>query len=1100
MGFNHLHVHSHYSIGRALPSVESLVERAAALGMKALALTDNNSIAGMGELYQHCSEKNISPILGCEIDILPSNHGMYHGRTHRLVVLVENQTGYRNIVQILSRAHQRPDGVPPHVTFTDFERYSEGLIILSGSRRSELYHWLREKQPEQTKNYLTRLIQQVGKANLFFEIIEYPHPRTRKIMDQILELSNYFDIPAVATQNVHFLDPEHMMAYCALVQHPHLLAPQWPPPESELPTRHFTTQQEMEKRFSYHPELMEATEYIAQRCEFQFPRRRDRVPTPVFERGQDAAAALWDRAIIGAGNRYGGVSQAVRDRISEEYSDLVNPGGNGTDLAGFLLLLSEMTESLRHAGACQGVGRGKLLTSVVAYSIGLTEVDPLEHNLPYQSIRPEDALLPLVELDVSSQTMEIALRWLGEQVGKPNVVGVGHRVDWERQPLFHHLLKWANLPPAPLRIYSAPDPIIPTVNAEEVLDEEIPMWRERFPTAWDEEVEPASGAAAGHAAWVHDPRIPREMNIMTPEAMAEVAYTLHPCPRGFDMLRGQYAVSKEPIDWAVPIIPSPSGNNVTQADGKVLDRLSIPRVQFGSFSTLNVLEMAQDLIRQNDNGNFSLQDIPTNDEKAFKLLGHGLTNGVAALHNITAKSLLRSEAVNSISELLNVHVMARRRRHDPPPTGSVDERVKLQTSGMPATMQSYWCAYLKAHYPVSFMAAMLTHSLSTRSSRAGQRPRFQVLLREARRMGLTVLGPDINYSSLQFSQEHERIRTGLMVIQGLGEKIFAEIERERQAQPFSTLTDFCQRTDPRMVPQAVVVNLIKAGAFDSLDPDRPELLIEFERTLKNTRLKSTTSRESKEDKQLQLFDSAMFEEEITPPPPDEDEEDVAIPRQKIIRYEQEAVGYSITFDLLDYYNSLMRTMGAVLPHEIARCRDGDEIFVAGFIDHVEYDGLLIEEDGQAIVDLEGYVVKLPAELARRTGKLQKTRSPVLVDGEVQDHLGREKFLRAKSLHLLEDVASRAAAVKEIHLDLPEHDGRRLSALRGLLKRYKGKTIIRLAEQENTKRSWWKTRGIDGARVFFCPPLLNRLLEILPETRIKVLDNSGRRLPLNFVGK
>jgi len=438
MGFNHLHVHSHYSIGRALPSVESLVERAAALGMKALALTDNNSIAGMGELYRHCNAKGVQPILGCELDILPSNHGLYQGRTHRLVVLVENQTGYRNLVQLLSRAHDRPEGVPPHVTFTDFERFCEGLIVLSGSRRSELYHWLREKQPEQTKHYLTRLIRQVGKENLFFEILEYPHPRTRKIMDQILELSHYFDIPAVASQNVHFLDPEEMMAYCALVQHPHLLAPQWPLPESEFPTRHFTTLQEMEKRFSYHPELLEATEYIAERCEFRFPRQRDRVPTPAFERGQDAAAALWDRAIRGAGNRYGGVSQSVRDRISEEYSDLVETGGRGADLAGFLLLLSELTESLHDSGGCQGVGRGNLLTSVVAYSIGLTEVDPLEHDLPYQSIRPEDALLPLVELDVSSRTMESALRWLKENVGKLNVVGVGHRVDWDRQPLFHH--------------------------------------------------------------------------------------------------------------------------------------------------------------------------------------------------------------------------------------------------------------------------------------------------------------------------------------------------------------------------------------------------------------------------------------------------------------------------------------------------------------------------------------------------------------------------------------------------------------------------------------------------------------------------------------
>ena len=164
-----------------MPSVRDLVRRAAELEMPALALTDNNSIAGLHELETAAREFHIQPILGCELDILPADHSIFQGRTHRLTLLVENEHGYRNLVELITKAHDRPSDVPPHVRFIELERYGKGLIALTGSPRGELYHHLREGNPASTKEYLNRLAAALGRENLFFEIID---PATGSPMEE----------------------------------------------------------------------------------------------------------------------------------------------------------------------------------------------------------------------------------------------------------------------------------------------------------------------------------------------------------------------------------------------------------------------------------------------------------------------------------------------------------------------------------------------------------------------------------------------------------------------------------------------------------------------------------------------------------------------------------------------------------------------------------------------------------------------------------------------------------------------------------------------------------------------------------------------------
>ncbi len=1122
MTFVHLHTHSHYSIGHALPRVRELVERAALCEMPALALTDHDSIAGMLELNEAAEEFGIQPIIGCELSILPYDHGVYQGRLHRLVTLVENEEGYWNLVALLSRAHTKSPDVPPHITFPEFERSCRGLIVLTGARRSELYYWLRERNVNETRNYLNRLAAATGVENLFFEILEYPHPRTRDLMDQILELSRFLRIPAVATQNVYFLDPEDMPAYCALVQYPRQIEPRWPLPDTEMPTRHFTTPYEMRKRFCFTPELLDTSLEIARRCQFRFPRSRSRVPLPDFQRGQDSPSLLWDLVIQGAAMRFGSMDETLKNRLNEEYTDLCDTDyGRRVDMTGYILMLRDITNFLRREDLCHGAGCGPILTSVLAYTLGIIEVNPLSFGFPYVPLRPAPDRFPVFELEVSTSAMARTLAFLRESYGRDNIASVGRRLDWERQALFETLSKWVGLPLTSLRKTPTPDSHKRTrdVLLREIENENTPLPtlggsafdyanddesllgpRPQATTSyaqWDEDDETSTTERPGHTAWVNDPRIPRDESFHSHEFLARVVHSLHPCPRGFEAERAHYTLSREPIDATVPVLADSPEQRICQAESETLDRLLMPRIRFTSFAMLNVLETARAWVRQDEDDRFTLFSIPLNDDLTFRLLGMGLTNGIAPLHNITAKSLLRSLGPKSLADLLQVLELAGKRRRMTAPE-TPEAQLQQRLDHMPDGILSYWCAYLKARHPVSFMTAMLSHSITSRGRmNPRQRPRFEIILREARKMAIRVLGPHINFSLFEFSQEQDKIRTGLMVIQGMGKRTYEEIDTVRRGQPFSSLADFCQRTDPRGVPHPVVVNLIKAGAFDFYEINRRKLLVELERALKNLRCQHIEYGESRvagsSVAQLQLFDSSAFqtpESDKAHPSQDSEEENEFTP-QDLMRYEREAVGYSISYDLLDYYEDLIRFMGAKSPFDLAHCDDGQLVYVAGFIDHTEREGALMDDDTEIAFDLEGYVVKMPHSVAKTSARLTANRGPILIEGRVEKYGKSEQYLLAQKLYRLEDIVRQAGEVGEVRINLSGQHKRKIQAVRQILKMYKGETPVRLVGSDSL--SWWYSRGIDGSQIYVCPPLHQGLWRILPETHLEILDRTGKRM-------
>lgn len=1087
MGFVHLHTHSHYTIGRGVCGVRDLVRRAARLGMPAIALTDTHTIAGYGELVDEAERQGIQPILGCELHVLPFEQTSWQNTTHPLTVLVRDELGYRHLLELLTHAHKAPPEASPHVSLSDLDRLSEGLVILTGPRESELAGCLAQNDSERTTRYIERLTQVADPDALFFEIIEYPSPAMRRVNDFIFQLGEFLKIPIVVTQDVYFLDPGDMTAYCAIEQQPRLLAPQWPLPDDQMPTRHFTTETEMRERFSFRPDIVDCSERIARMCTFRFPRSRSRVPLANLDRGQEPPSVLWHRVMQGATARYGSLTEQIKERLNREYADLHTREQTATgrcDMAEYLLFLQEAMAFVRQEGFSHGVGRGPVVTSVMAYCLGITDVDPIEYGLDFRTPRPEGGGLFPAVIELSHHGAQRLIEHLADRFGKMQVAALGHRVDWDRNRLFEQFCRWAGLPPARLADFP-PDRVRMAARAEDLTPDMI----------GDAVATPLAERPTG-SDLLGESRIPRGESLREHRTLADIVHRLHPCPRRYEAERTEFAAAKEPLSTIAPVIHETDEARYLQFDRDTVDRLGIPRLRFPPSGLINVIETAQHWVRNEDDADFAIDAVPLDDADTFRLLGLGLTNGIGPFHSISVKSLLRSRRPASIGELMEVYSIGKGRGDD-----GVDmpDRVDL----IPDCLLGYRCAYLKVHHPVSFMAAMLTHSIG-RSTSAQHRPRFQIILREARKMGFEVLGPDINLSVFEFAQERRKIRTGLMAIQGLGERIYREIDNARTGLSFESLEDFCRRTDPRLVTARLVQRLIKAGAFDRMEPNRTALLFEFERHLRNARPPSTRTERlagaDDPDEQLQLFSSEMFEEPdsgVGRPTPRADSPTPA----DIVQFEREAIGYAISHDMLDHYRQLTARMGAISPfemhrHAVAEGRNPSRtVFVAGFVDHVEGDGPLVQEPGQAVLDLEGHVARVPPGMEKTTERISSARSPLLIEGIVRPRGKNESFLVVRRMHLLEEVAEIARNVAILRLNLAGENHKTIALIRAAIRKYKGNT--RIESVGISGLSAWKLRGLANASVFFCPPLYRDLCRILDPSRIIPFDRDGKPVDVHY---
>ncbi|HEY8993226.1 MAG TPA: DNA polymerase III subunit alpha [Lacunisphaera sp.] len=905
--FVHLHVHSDYSLLDGACRIDRLMDRANALGMKALALTDHGNLYGTIEFYNQAKAKGIKPLLGCELYLAAGSRLERTGRSdegksiYHLGLLARDVTGYQNLLKLVSDAHLKGFYYKPRTDLEKLAQHSKGLIGFTGCLASLVPQHLLNDNFDAARQACGRFVEIFGRENYFVEIQDHGIAEQRKVIPGLLKLAEEFNLKVICSNDVHYVN--------ATDAGPHdtLLCIQTGSKVAEENRMKFTGTQfylksrdEMASIFSEVPESITNTQLVAEMCDvaIPFPKGSERYPKYPLppEVKSDRAGYLKELCIAGLQTRYGvdydpkagegtrptkkatdvggvppprsdeATAQVLRDRLDYELSII-----NKTGFVDYFLVVWDFIHWAREHGIPVGPGRGSGAGCLVAYLLGITNLDPLRFKLLFERfLNPERVSPPDFDID-------FCMRRRGEVI------------DYVRQ-------KYGNDCVANIITYG-------TLGAKMVLRDVS-------------RVHDLPYVEADRLAKM----IPDELNIELKTAIEKSAelrneFTKNPVAKkiidqalvleGMVRNTGKHAagiiITDKPLEEFVPLTLQ-EGDVTVQFDMNAVGKLGLLKMDFLGLKTLTVIADAVANVHRTVNPKFDLEAVGFDDPKTYALLNSGRTTGVFQLESGGMQALCRQIGLSSIDEIVALIALYRpgpmdwipdyvRGKKEPSTVtyphklledvcretygimvyqeqvmeaakiiagytlGGADmlrramgkkdadamakERVKFvegaakvnkidaktansifdilnkfagygfnKSHSAAYAVLSYQTGYLKANYPVQFMAAMLTSEL-------GNSEKVAHFIAECEAMGLKVLGPDVNESRADFTPVGDKIRFGMAGIKGVGEQAAQKILEEREANgPFKDFADFTSRVDARALNKRVLEHLVKTGAFD----------------------------------------------------------------------------------------------------------------------------------------------------------------------------------------------------------------------------------------------------------------------------------------------
>jgi DNA polymerase-3 subunit alpha len=992
--FVHLHVHSDYSLLDGLGKVKDLTRAAAEMNMPALALTDHGVMFGILQFYHAAKAAGIKPIAGCEVYISPrrmtQKEVKQDSRPTHLILLAENQTGYHNLMQIATTAQLEGFYYKPRVDKEFLSAHAEGLIALSSCGSGEVPRMLRDGRPQRARDVAVWYRDVFGPDNFFLELQEHDIPEMVGVNRGLVEMSREMGFPLVATNDAHYVRRDQARA------HEVLLCIQTGKTMTD-PSRlkmnndsyYLKTAEEMAALFPELPEAMYNTVAIAERCDVDLDPTGFHLPEIDIPEGHTPETYLHHLTEAGLRRLYGDEfhSELVQKRLDHELGIIHRMGFDV-----YFLIVWDLCEYARMQDIWWNV-RGSAAGSIVAYGLGITNLDPLAHDLIFERfLNPGRVSMPDIDLDYPDDRREEMIYYTMRKYGvdkvaqiitfgtlgaKAAIRDVGRAFDI---PL-GEVDKVARLVPAGPGVKL--DDAIAKVPDLRQLYEGVDYLRGLLDTAC--QVEGVSRHASTHAAGV----------VVTDKPLVE--YTpLHRPTRGAE-----------------------KGLPVTQYTMDVLEDTGLLKVDFLGLSTLTILRTAVDLIEERHGITFTQQSIPLGDPGAFELLASGNVLGIFQVegggfrrvlsemrpsryeHVVAVLALYRPGPMEHIPTYIRrmhgeeqvtyrhpllepildetygiivfqeqiIQIATQFAGYEPGEADTIRKAVGKKnkeallahrtkfvggcvSNGIPKetaedvfgdieyfarygfnkahaadyaiiTVQT---AYLKAHYPVEYMTALLTVEQSN-TDKVG------LLIAEARRMGIEVLPPNVNFSGLDFAIEDEpeevagpAIRYGMRAIKNVGEGPVEVILAARESGgPFKDLDDFCQRVDLRQVNRRALECLIKAGAL-SLFGSRAQLLAVLDRMI------SISQQTHGAAQQFSMFDMPAFA--TTTRLAADLPQVLDVSRREMLSWEKELVGaYISDHPLARVWTDLEDTI-TVLTGQIDETIAGQNVTVAGLVNYV----------------------------------------------------------------------------------------------------------------------------------------------------------------------
>lgn len=956
--FVHLHVHSEYSLLDGANPIEKLVGRAKELGMTALALTDHGVMYGVIPFYKACLKAGIKPIIGVEVYVTnrPLEERVKKGENHlyHLLLLAENDTGYQNLLKLTTKAHLEGFYYKPRVTKAWLQEHAEGLICLSGCLAGELPQALLADQWDRAKEIALEHQAIFGRHRYFFELQDHGLPEQKKVNVRLVALAEELGIPLVVTNDVHYLSAQDAAAHDCLLcigtgqklKDEHRF--KFPSPEFYLKSA-----EEMASLFPHLPQAYENTLQVAERCQVEIPLGREIFPSFPVPQGMTAIQYLTRLCQEGLERRYAQVTPEIKQRLEYEL-DVIHKMG----YADYFLIVWDLVRFAHQAGILTGPGRGSAAGSLVAYVLNITNVDPIKYNLLFERfLNPERVSRPDIDIDFSDQRRDEVLHYVAQKYGHDRVAQIITFGTLGARACVRDVGRAMGLPVPLVDQVARLIPAGPGSTLEKAL---------------------ASSAQLQEMMEKND-QVKRLINM---------AKELEGLARHTSIHAAGVVISERPLTEYVPLEAGHDGLALTQYPMEDLEALGLLKLDLLGLRNLSLLEEILRIINHGrpEHEKVSLESIPFDDLKTYRLLSEGDTAGVFQLESEGMKRVLKQLKPSCFEDLIAVLALYRpgpmeniplfiKAKHGlikpefPHPdlepilketygiivyqeqimqiaakmagfslgeadllrraVGKKDREIMIKerdhfiqgclaqgydlevaehvydmivrfadygfnrSHSAAYAVIAYQLAYLKAHYPVAFLASLI-------AMHTGSAEKVALYLNEAAERGIKVLPPSVLVSDERVTVENGAIRLGLGVIKHVGHSVVREIKRAREEGPFKNLLDFCQRVDLRIVNRRVLESLILAGALDQMGMHRAQMLANLDEILEM----AERAQGLKESDQLFFFADELPDDYQWPDVP-------PFSRRELINYEKEVLGFYLSGHPLDEYRQRAKAWGAI---------------------------------------------------------------------------------------------------------------------------------------------------------------------------------------------
>ena len=623
MNFTHLHVHTEYSLLDGSNKIKEYVDRVKALGMDSAAITDHGVMYGVIDFYRAARAAGINPILGCEVYVAPGSRfdreaGSGDDRYYHLVLLAENNQGYSNLMKIVSKGFVEGFYYKPRVDLSLLEKYHEGIIALSACLAGEVARFLTRGMYEDAKKAALRYQDIFGKGNFFLELQDHGIPEQQNVNQQLLKMHRETGIELVATNDVHYTLAEDAQPHDVLLclQTGKKLADE-DRMRYEGGQYYVKSPEEMERLFPYATEALENTHKIAQRCHVEIEFGVTKLPKFDVPEGYTSWEYLNELCFRGLEERYQPVTEELKERLNYELSTIRNMG-----YVDYFLIVWDFIKYARDHDIMVGPGRGSAAGSLVAYTLGITQLDPIRYDLLFERfLNPERVSMPDIDVDFCFERRQEVIDYVRRKYGDDCVVQIVTFGTLAARGVIRDVGRVMDLP------YAQVDTIAKMIPQELniTIDKALQMNPE-LKKVYEDQKE------------IHD--------------LIDTAKRLEGLPRHTSMHAAGVVISQKDVSEYVPLSRASDGSIVTQFTMTTLEELGLLKMDFLGLRTLTVIQNAVHLIEQDAGVKLDMQHIDYNDKKVLDSLGTGRSDGVFQLESAGMKNFMKELKPQSLEDVI----------------------------------------------------------------------------------------------------------------------------------------------------------------------------------------------------------------------------------------------------------------------------------------------------------------------------------------------------------------------------------------------------------------------------------------------------------------